>query len=126
MNTESTELTLEPLENERLANLCGQFDDHLRLIERRFGVAISNRGNVFNIAGEPRACAATAGLIKDLYAATAHRALLPSDVHLQLQELIADAHTEASDDEYILKTRRSLIRARGANQRTYLRNIERS
>ncbi|MSR14488.1 MAG: PhoH family protein [Gammaproteobacteria bacterium] len=122
----STELTLEPLENERLANLCGQFDDHLRLIERRLGVAIVNRGNVFNIAGERRACQTTAGLIKNLYAATAHRDLAPADVHLHLQESAADVgRTSDTADDFILKTRRVLIKARGENQRAYLRNIER-
>ena len=51
MSQQTSELTLEPLENERLANLCGQFDEHLRLIERRLGVEIGNRGNVFTLAG---------------------------------------------------------------------------
>lgn len=126
MNAEiSTELTLEPLENERLANLCGQFDDHLRLIERRLGVAITNRGHVFNIVGDRQARATTAGLIKTLYAATAHRALVPSDVHLQLQEAAADPDLANDDhDEFVLKTRRVMVRARGANQRAYLHNIE--
>ena len=51
MSLQTSELTLEPLENERLANLCGQFDEHLRLIERRLGVEIGNRGNVFTLVG---------------------------------------------------------------------------
>ena len=32
------DLLLEPADNERLANLCGQLDEHLRQIERRVGV----------------------------------------------------------------------------------------
>jgi phosphate starvation-inducible protein PhoH and related proteins len=112
------------MENERLANLCGQFDDHLRLIERRLGVAINNRGNVFNIAGDQRACQTTAGLIKSLYAATAHRELAPADVHLHLQESATDVASSSEDrEDFILKTRRVVIKARGANQRAYLHNI---
>ena len=33
--------------------LCGQFDSHLRQMERRFGLAISARGNQFLLAGGP-------------------------------------------------------------------------
>ena len=43
--TETQEVLLEPVDNRMLANLCGQFDEHLRQIERRLGVHISNRGN---------------------------------------------------------------------------------
>ncbi len=122
----STELRLEPIENERLANLCGQFNDHLRLIERRLGVEIINRGNVFNIAGEQQACDITAGVIRNLYAATVARTLAPADVHLHLQESSADLGSSHEDpNDFILKTRRVMIKARGANQRAYLRNIER-
>ncbi len=121
-----TELALEPIQNERLANLCGQFDGNLRLIERRLGVEISSRGNIFSIAGDEAGCATASRLIEALYASTATRRLAPSDVHLQLQEFLADAHAPAGeDDEEIIQTRRSMVKARGANQRLYLRNIER-
>jgi phosphate starvation-inducible protein PhoH and related proteins len=125
MNTDTTvELTLEPLENERLANLCGQFDDHLRMIERRLGVVLNNRGNVFTIAGSPLACAATSRLLTDLYRATAQGTLAPAEVHLHLQEMVADGALAQDADEASVQTKRMLIKARGANQRLYLRNIE--
>ncbi|MGD9602708.1 MAG: PhoH family protein [Gammaproteobacteria bacterium] len=125
MNAEAiTELTLEPLENERLASLCGQFDDHLRLIEHRLGVGISSRGNVFAITGSAQARAATERVLQDLYSVTAQRALAPSDVHLYLQETTVDDLAEEDPDRFTLRTRRSVVRARGANQRMYLHNIE--
>ena len=40
-----------PADAERLANLTGPFDAHLRLIELRLGVEIANRGNIFRITG---------------------------------------------------------------------------
>jgi phosphate starvation-inducible PhoH-like protein len=122
------ELTLEPLDNERLANLCGQFDDHLRLIERRLGVEIGNRGNVFNIAGEPAARDSAAGTLRKLYVATTHKLLAPADVHLQLQESaagLAQLGAPGDDEDVVIQTRRGVIKARGANQKMYLRNIER-
>ena len=50
---------LEPDDVERLANLCGPFDEHLRQIELRLDVEIANRGNVFRVTG-PEAMAARA------------------------------------------------------------------
>jgi len=122
------ELTLEPVDNERLANLCGQFDDHLRLIERRLGVEISNRGNVFAIGGDPAAAGTAADVLRDLYTSTEGRFLAPADVHLRLQEsaaALASLGAPADDEEVVIHTRRSVIKARGANQKIYLRNIER-
>jgi phosphate starvation-inducible PhoH-like protein len=122
------ELTLEPVDNERLANLCGQFDDHLRLIERRLGVEISNRGNVFAIGGDAAAAGTAAEVLRDLYGSTEGRFLAPADVHLRLQEsaaALASLGAPGDDEDVVIHTRRSVIKARGANQKIYLRNIER-
>ena len=51
----SRDVVLEPADNNRLANLCGQFDEHLRQIERRLDVEIASRGNRFRITGRPGA-----------------------------------------------------------------------
>ena len=45
---------LEPFEARRFANLCGQFDEHLRLIEQRLSIEIRNRGNQFELIGDPQ------------------------------------------------------------------------
>jgi len=122
------ELTLEPVDNERLANLCGQFDDHLRLIERRLGVEISNRGNVFAIGGDAAAAGTAASVLRDLYTSTEEKFLAPADVHLRLQEsaaALASLGAPADDEDVVIHTRRGVIKARGANQKIYLRNIER-
>jgi hypothetical protein len=47
----SLDIHLEPADNERLANLCGQFDENLRHLEERLGVRIGNRGNHFHLSG---------------------------------------------------------------------------
>ncbi len=122
------ELTLEPVDNERLANLCGQFDDHLRLIERRLGVEISNRGNAFAIGGDAAAADTAAEVLRDLYTSTEGKFLAPADVHLRLQEsaaALASLGAPTEDEDVVIHTRRAVIKARGANQKVYLRNIER-
>ena len=38
------ELVLEPLDNQRLANLCGALDENLRQLETAYDVEIARRG----------------------------------------------------------------------------------
>ncbi|NOY66944.1 MAG: PhoH family protein [Gammaproteobacteria bacterium] len=122
------DISLEPADNSRLANLCGQFDEHLRHIERRLGVEISNRGNLFQVIGEEQSTRAAFRLLKKLYTATEKEMLSPESIHLYLQEsglehVLEEVVTPAGDAEIIISTRKSLIRGRGPNQRSYLSNI---
>lgn len=122
----SVSILLEPEDNQRLANLCGQFDEHLRQLERRLGVEINNRGANFSVIGEATSTAVTIELIRDLYELTADETLQPSKIHLYLQDAGIDALLEKDKNykEVSVKTRRGTIRARGPNQANYLRNIQ--
>ena len=120
------DLLLEPADNERLANLCGQLDEHLRQIERRVGVELNNRGHQFRIIGEPHAVALAAALLEALYQSTRDEGLTPARVHLYLQEAGADAllADEPETGEVTIRTRRGLIRGHGPNQQRYLWNVQ--
>ncbi len=122
---ESLDLLLEPLDNEQLANVCGQLDDNLRQIERRLGIEINNRGNHFRLIGERHAIQAGEQVLQDLYRAAGRETLDPQRVHLFLQEAGVDELLEKSDDlpETVIKTRRGLVRPRGPNQKEYLHKI---
>ncbi len=120
------DLELLPEDNECLANVCGQFDEHLRQIERRLGIEINNRGNRFRLLGDPRAIAAGRQVLEGLYAAAAEEALTPQGVHLFLQESGVDALLDTAQEqtpEIVIKTKRALIRPRGPNQQAYLSSI---
>jgi len=130
--TISRDLVLEPVDNNRLANLCGQFDEHIRQIERRLNVEIASRGNQFCITGNPGAAQIGKDLIQSLFRLTDSERLDPERVHICLQEVamndgevsdIPDAHDDGGENEFEIQTRRKLVRARGANQRSYLKNI---
>ncbi len=84
------QLRLEPADNERLANLCGPFDEHLRQLERSLAVEIHSRGNDFRVMGAPGPVAAAGRVLEALYAAAGRERLNPGKVHLYLQE--ADPH----------------------------------
>jgi phosphate starvation-inducible PhoH-like protein len=118
---------LEPEDNERLGSLCGPLEAHLRLIERRLGIEINNRGNRFHLVGMPAAIRAGAEVLERLYAATAGETLEARTVHLFLQESGVEDLIDESDrpdiPEVIIKTKRGTVRGRGSNQREYLHKI---
>ncbi|HPQ24418.1 MAG: PhoH family protein [Chromatiaceae bacterium] len=122
---ESLDLVLEPADNERLRNVCGQLDEHLRQVERRLGIEISNRGNSFRLLGDATAIAAGREVLQGLYRASAQEALSPAGVHLFLQESGVDALLEDAPEvpESVIKTRRGLVRPRGPNQAQYVHKV---
>ena len=85
---------VEPADNARLANLCGQFDEHLKQIERRLGVDIGNRGDRFRVSGDPARIESARHLIDYLYSMTETEELAPESVHLALQDSGLAALTE--------------------------------
>ena len=80
------EFQVVPADNERLARLCGQFDEHLKQIEHRLDVQVSNRGDLFSIEGEAESSNSAKALIEHLYEMTENETLAPEEVHLSLQE----------------------------------------
>jgi phosphate starvation-inducible PhoH-like protein len=121
----TSEFVLEPAETERLANLSGPFDGHLRMIELRLGVEIANRGNVFRVVGPQVAVGKAEKLLRELWRDAAQETLSEPDIHLRLTEIDADA--VASDglepQEVNIRVKRGTIRGRGANQAKYLHAI---
>lgn len=123
----SLELTLQPADNSRLANLCGQFNAHIQQIEKRLGIEISNRGNHFKLLGADRAVTAASLILKSVFASTANEVITPEYIHLSLQDsnvenMLAPEQSQAADP-VIIKTRRGSIKGRGQNQQDYLTRI---
>jgi len=144
------EFTLEPPDNERLANLCGPLDENLRLIESRLGVEMRRRGSAFRVQGDQATAAES--LLRELFKISRTEDITPETVHLALRDHdvtvapgagsgasagggagratgVADAASngdDLDDAEMGLRTLRGTIRARGPNQREYLRRIRRN
>lgn len=124
--TVTTEVNLEPADNERLANLCGSLDANLRHIERRLGVEINNRGNYFKIIGTAKTVDIASQLLDELYASTDSETLSSEKVHLALQDKAVDDEVDNEKEtqgDVLIKTKRGVIKGRSPNQRAYLRNI---
>ncbi len=127
----AVEFELEPASTARLANLCGPLDEHLRHIEQRLGVEIHNRGAHFRILGPAEGARETRRLLKRLYRDAGHTPLTREEVHLALQEAAAKVVLEPMEEagasgEIVIKTRRGIVRGRGAHQQHYLKQIRES
>ncbi|MFB0979815.1 MAG: PhoH family protein [Alteromonadaceae bacterium] len=129
----SNKFNLEPLDNNRLANLCGSMDEHLKTIERRLGVKLSYSSNQFKVMGEPNNCDAVIILLKNLYIETAtvknqlkeiseemvHLAILDAKVLEQ-----APVKVDVDFDKLVtIKTKRGVVKPRNPNQQSYVHNI---
>src|SRR5690554_3076665 len=109
------DFTLDPADSERLANLAGPFDGHLRQIELRMGVEISNRGNVFRVTGrDAEAVAQAEKLLRALYEEAATETL---DIHA-INVRLSRANLERNPEDYApqevaVKVKRGTVRGRG-------------
>jgi phosphate starvation-inducible protein PhoH and related proteins len=133
-----------PLDNTRLAHLCGTLDGHLRSIEAALDVRITRRGESFAIEGAKGAAERAVALLQSLYD-RARRPIPPESFQLALVEA-AGAKAPAAlrpklrpprslsargagdvvpedDAEIELRTRHSDLKGRTPNQLAYLRSI---
>ena len=128
MNT-STDIhrfTLDSFEVARFANLCGQYDEHLRLIEQRLNITLRNRGEQFELLGPREQTRTAEQLIRRLYRETKNSILTPDTVHLFLQESSMQELSSPSakhTSTVALRTRTGAIRPRGENQQDYVKSI---
>ena len=82
----SLSVILSPDDPRRLASLSGQFDEHLRQIERQLGIKINNRGNRFELVGGEDATRRGSRVLEDLFELAATEELDPELVHIALAE----------------------------------------
>lgn len=123
----SQEISLTPADNDRLADFCGQFDAHLRQIESRLQVEIANRGNQFKVTGQEGSVQAACAVMHKLFESTANESITSELIHLAMQDASIDQVLASVDNAEVstvaIKTKRGMIRGRGANQQGYLRKI---
>ncbi len=123
MESKEIQIELEPIDNSRLANLCGQFDENLRYIEKNTGVSIGNRGNQFRLSGlDAKALDATERVLRRLYLITKSSSVSVEDIHLELKgSEVAERNVDQEGEA--VYTRRVKVVARGMSQRAYIKSI---
>ena len=113
--------TFTPLNNTRLAHLCGPMDEHLRTIEAGLQVAIAHRHEQFKIDGPKKQAERALTVLQALYE-LADRPIKPDTVQLMLAG-DGEPLAEGADGRLVLATRRADLKARTPNQSVYLDNI---
>ena len=118
------EITLQPEDNTRLANLCGALDENIKQIETALEVNINRRGGTFNISGKTDNMRMAAQMIENFYV-RAKKPLELEDIQLGLVEIDKlkpeDVATSAMP---VLMTRRGDLHGRTPRQVEYLQQIQ--
>ncbi|NTV09959.1 MAG: PhoH family protein, partial [Zoogloea sp.] len=115
------EFSLEPVDNERLANLCGPLDENLRQIETAFDITIARRGERFALEGHRVQAERAQRAVRQFY----EKADDPLSVDAIQLGLIEIANlTQAAQAAPALLTRKSELHGRTPRQVEYLRNIQ--
>ncbi len=119
-----------PLDNPRVAHLCGSLDEHLRDIEQALGVAIKRRNEAFRVEG-PKASAESALRLLQLLYERARKPIGAETFQLALTEAVAGepaaarrrVTVDAPEAPIALRTRHADLQGRTPNQIRYIRNI---
>ncbi len=118
------EITLQPEDNVRLANLCGALDENIKQIETALEVNINRRGGTFNISGKLDNTRMAAQMIENFYV-RAKKPLELEDVQLGLVEIDKlKPEDVATSNMPILITRRGDLHGRTPRQVSYLQQIQ--
>jgi len=118
MRAKPVEVRLDPVDNQRLARLCGALDENLRQIESALDVTIARRGAKFTVRGEQANRAAQA--LEHFYD-RATGDLTIDDVQLGLTEILRDVKPPTEGPQ--LLTRRTDLHGRTPHQVEYLEKI---
>jgi phosphate starvation-inducible protein PhoH and related proteins len=120
-------VTFKPVDNARLAALCGPLDANLRQIETALDVSIARRGEKFTVSG-PRDKASQAAQALRRFYDGARRDLSVEDIQLGLVEIAHSSTAGAREKESpaLMIPRRSELTARTARQAEYLQHMRAS
>jgi len=122
MPSKALEVRLDPVDNQRLARLCGALDENLRQIESALDVSIARRGARFTVRGVPQQAERAARALEHFYDKAAGELSL-DDVQLGLTELTRGAAPAAAAASPTLATRRSDLHGRTPRQVQYIEQI---
>ncbi|MBB4842980.1 phosphate starvation-inducible PhoH-like protein [Paucibacter oligotrophus] len=129
-----------PVDNPRLAHLCGSLDEHLRQIELALGLRITRQHERLRIEG-PKAAAERGLLLLQALYERARRSIPPETLQLAIAEAAGELAAAAvkgrskratatlatalpsEEPPLVLRTRRSDLAGRTPRQHEYLRHI---
>jgi phosphate starvation-inducible PhoH-like protein len=114
-------------DNDLVRTLCGGHNENLKLIERRLGVQVGQRGAHLLVAGEPTAVAFADRLLRQLYGLlrTGYR-IYPEDIEQAIKVLSNGDSATLKDiflDTVFVSSRKRAIAPKGLAQKRYVEAI---
>ena len=119
-------IKLEPIDNDRLINLCGLLDKNIRQIESFFDVEISNRGNSFKITGGNENVASTSNFIEKIYDLSEKEEITPKQLHLYLNNSGEFLSTNNENSKTDLNLKKNIIKPKSNNQKKFIETIKKN
>ncbi len=118
------EITLQPEDNLRLANLCGALDENIKQIEDALDIGIARRGAHFKLTGDQDNTRLAAQLLESFYTRS-KKPIELEDIQLGLVEINKlSPDVVATAAMPTLMTRRSELHGRTPRQVAYLQQIQ--
>jgi phosphate starvation-inducible PhoH-like protein len=123
--TQPVTFLLDPEDNQRLADLCGEHNAHLKQVEEGFGVRISHRGHLFCVDGQDQDVCNAQDVLCALYADSGNGASLsPDRVQVAISQIPRQGlNDQDGPDDVVIRVRKIMIRGKSPNQKRYLGNI---
>ncbi len=106
-----------------ILNLCGEFDQNIKLIEKELNVEIRIRGYRIEIDGKAEFSLNAKNLILELYQLGSVGEISKEKFNFMLRQSLGMPESNTRPIK-LIKTRRRKIDVRGANQLTYINNIQ--
>ena len=120
-------ISLKPSNAERIALFVGELNGNLKLIEKSFSVKIFHKGDEVKINSNEKDIKHTSDAILDLYNLTKKNIEISKEaVHLTIQShlnLSLSKKSEVIDTDIQIRTPKKIVRPRGGNQQSYIKNI---
>ncbi len=117
------DISFTPIDNRRLANLCGPLDENLRQIETALDVSIARRNEHFALTGALDRVRIASKVLQDFYAKS-QDSLSLDVIQLALIEAGHQGAAHASTPLPALITRKTDLHGRTPRQNEYLLNIQ--
>ena len=120
-------LVLEPVNNRRLADLCGPNDEYIHQLEEHFHVEIRRRSNQFDIIGQEQYASAAKEALVQLYEDTDKKIPLnPTHVFQLIKEMTPTMKSVPNNkerNELTIHTQKETIRPKGLHQEQFVKSI---
>lgn len=120
-------ISLQPSNAERIALFVGELNGNLKLIEKTFSVKVFHKGDEVKITGNEKDIKYASDAILDLYNLTKKNIEISKEaVHLTIQShlnLSLSKKAEVIDSDIHIRTPKKIVRPRGGNQQSYIKNI---